>query len=919
MSWLHRLFTSKQMEINLDKELRFHFDAQVADKMRSGVPEAEARRLTRIEFGGLEQIKEDCRERRGTLGLESIAQDVRYAIRRLRKSPGFSIIVVLTLALGVGANTVIFSLLQSILLRSLPVADPGRLYRIGDQMSCCYLNGFESDNGDYDLFSYDLFRQFQKLSPEFEQLAAVQAGGGRYSVRWGTASARVMLSEYVSGNYFTTFGVNAFAGRVFSADDDRTGAAPVVVLSYSAWQREFGGNPNVIGSTLRLDQQAFTVAGIAPPGFYGDRIAPFPPEMWLPLGSEPTLEGSNSVVLHQPDNAWLYAIGRVRPGVNLGSLQAKLSEVLRQWMKTRSALTAHGGAAEIPRQHVVLSQAGGGIQKIQQQTGTALRMLMLLSSVVLLIACANIANLMLARSTAQRAEIAVRIGLGATRGRIIQQILIESLILSSIGGVVGLAVAFLGSRAILGLAFPLAPNNPMQAGPTWMVAAFALCISIITGLLFAAAPAAVSLSTQPAGATRAKNSTSRDHATVPQRLLLIFQVALSMVLLATAFLATRSLYKLEHQRIGVETANRYTVQMDLNGPGYAVDSLNGIYHEIEDRFSALPGITRVSFARYLPLEGNEWGSCVILQGHAAPGPRDKCNSDWDRVSANFLDSVGVPVIRGRGFSQNDENGGAGVVIVNQAFVKRFFPNQDPIGQRFGVDRPEYSGAFQIVGVFADFKLTDAHREIKPLFLRPLGQQFLGYKSTAEDGGEVNSLYLNRMVLEFNGPRPDELESLVRSTLAQIDPNLPLVRVRAYSELIGGNFNQDRLLARLTEAFGMLALILASVGLYGVMSYQAVRRASEIGIRMALGASRPMIAFLFVRNALLQFFAGVAIGIPVALLVSRSAGHLLYEISSNDPLTFVGATALLGLCATVAALIPAIQAASADPLIALRSE
>jgi predicted permease len=392
-----------------------------------------------------------------------------------------------------------------------------------------------------------------------------------------------------------------------------------------------------------------------------------------------------------------------------------------------------------------------------------------------------------------------------------------------------------------------------------------------------------------------------------------------MVLVATAILATRSLYNLEHQRIGVETANRYAVQIDLNGPGYAVGSLNGIYREIESRFSALPGLTRVSFARYLPLEGNEWGSCVILEGHGAPGPRDKCNSDWDRVSANFLDSVGVPVIRGRGLSQNDENSGAGAVIVNQAFVKRFFPNQDPIGQRFGLDRPEYSGAFQIVGVFADFKLTDAHREIKPLFLRPLGQQYMGYKSTAEDGGEVNSLYLNRMILEFSGPQQDDVESLVRSTLAQIDPNLPLVRVRAYPELLGGNFNQDRLLARLTEAFGMLALLLASVGLYGVMSYQAVRRTNEIGIRMALGASRPTIAFLFVRHALLQFLAGVAIGIPFALLVTRSAGHLLYEISSNDPLAFAGSTALLGLCATAAALIPAVRAASADPLLTLRAE
>ncbi len=917
MSWLGRLFSRERMESELDKELRFHFESQVADKVRMGIPESEARRLTRIEFGGMEQIKEECRERRGTMWLESIARDVHYALRRLRKAPSFSCIVILTLALGLGANTAIFSLVQGILLRSLPVADPASLYRIGDRTDCCYNDGFENDDGDFDLFSYELYQRFQQASPEFEQLAAVEAGGGRYSVRWGASPARSMRTEYVSGNYFTTFGVNAFAGRPLSADDDRTGAAPVVVLSYSAWQRMFGGMRDVVGSTIYLDQHAFAVAGIAPPGFYGDRMAPFPPDMWLPLATEPVLEGANSSLL-QPAQGWLYALGRLRPSVNLGTLQTRLSSVLRQWMATQSTFTAHGGAAEIPRQHVVLAAAGGGIQKIQQQTGTGIRMLMFLSSVVLLIACANIANLMLARSMAQRAEIAVRIGLGATRRRIVQQIVTESLILSAIGGAAGLCIAFLGSRAMLALAFPLSSDMSVLSRPSPTELAFAFGISILTGLLFAAVPAWVASGTQPADAARTVNSTSRDHASIPQRVLLVFQVALSMVLLASAFLATRSLYNLEHQELGVETANRYTVQIDLNGPGYTTDRLNGLYRSIEDRFSALPGVTSVSFARYLPLEGNEWGGCVILEGHPAPGPKDKCQSDWDRVSANFLDSVGVPVLRGREFSRDDETNAAQVVMVNQAFVKRFFPNKDPIGQRFGVNFPQYSGAFEIVGVFADFKLTNPHKEIKPLFLRPLGQQYAGYKPTDSQAAEASSLYLNRMVLGFNRPQQD-VEQLVRAAMANVDPNIPVIRVIAYPDVVAGNFNQDRLLARLTEAFGILALLLASVGLYGVMSYQAVRRTSEIGIRMALGASRARIARLMLRNALLQFIAGLAIGIPAAFFASRMMEHLLYEISSNDPWAFVGATALLGICAGAAALIPAVRAASVDPMRALRTE
>jgi macrolide transport system ATP-binding/permease protein len=917
MSWLQRLISRKQMEIELDKELRFHFESQVADKVRSGITESEARRLTRLEFGGVEQIKEACRERRGTLWLESVVRDLQYALRRLSKSPGFFCIVVLTLALGIGANTAIFSLVQGILLRSLPVADPARLYRIGDQTHCCYFEGFEGDDGDFDLFSYDLFRQFQQASPEFEQLAAVQAGGGGYSVRWDDSPAKAMRTEYVSGNYFTMLGVSAFAGRLLSPGDDTRGAAAVVVLSYSAWQREFGRNPRVIGSTLHLDQHAFVIVGIAPPGFYGDRIAPFPPDIWLPMASEPVVEGADSSLM-QPESAWLYAIGRLRPGVNLGSLQTKLSAVLRQWMATRPGFTARGGAAEIPRQHVVLSPAGGGIQKIQKQTGTGLRMLMFLSSVVLLIACANIANLLLARSMSERTAIAVRIGLGATRGRIVRQILTESLILSTTGGAVGLAVAFSGSRAMLALAFPLSRNMPVSAQPSWSVLAFAFGISILTGLLFAGGPAWVSSSAQPADATRTTNGMTRDRASVPQRLLLILQVALSTVLLATAFLATRSLYNLEHQQLGVETADRYAVQIDLNGPGYTTDRLNAVYREIENRFSALPGITRVSFARYLPLEGNEWGSCVILEGHPAPGPKDKCFSDWDRVSANFLESVGVPVIRGRAFSRDDETSALPIVMVNQAFVKRFFSNRNPLGQRFGINGPEYSGAFQIVGVFADFKMSDARKDVGPLFLRPLGQQYSGYKTPDLQAAEANSLYLNRMVLQFDRPQPDA-EQLIRSTLATVDPNIPVIRVMTYPDMVAGNFNQDRLLARLTEAFGILALLLASVGLYGVMTYYAVRRTSEIGIRMALGASRSKIVSLMLRNAFLQFFAGLAIGVPAALFASRMMKHVLYEISSKDPLAFVGATALLGLCIAIAALIPAARAASVDPMQALRTE
>ncbi|HKR28201.1 MAG TPA: ADOP family duplicated permease, partial [Acidobacteriaceae bacterium] len=773
----------KKRNADLERELRADVELEEEEQRDRGVAPDEAHYAARRAFGNEALIQDQTHDAWSWIWMESLARDVFYGLRRLRRSPGFACIVVLTLAFGIGANTAIFTLVQSLLLRSLPVADPSRLFRIGDRTHCCYFNSFESSDGDFDLFSYDLFRRFQQASPEFEQLAAVEAGGDGFSVRWGSVPAVAMRAEYVSGNYFSTLGVRAYAGRTLSQDDDTRSAAPVIVLSYQAWQNAFGSNLGILGSTVYLEQHPFTVAGIAPPGFYGDRIAPFPPEVWLPLASEPGFEGANSALL-QPDTAWLYAVGRLRPDQNLPVLQARLSGVLRQWMASRPAFTAHGAAAEIPKQHVVLSPAGGGIQKIQQQTGTGLRLLMLLSSVVLLIACANIANLLLARSMAQRAEVAVRIGLGASRGRIIRQILTESVILSLIGGAAGLAVAFLGSRAIIALAFPLAQNMPISARPSPTVLIFAFLVSLLTGVLFAAVPAWVSSNAQPAEASRGSNSSSRDHASLPQRLLLVFQFALSTVLLASALLATRSLYKLEHQQTGFVAENRYTVQIDVKAGGYAPDRLSPAYQEIEDRLTALPGMTRVSFARYLPLEGNEWGSCVSVKGRPAPGPSDPCFSDWNRVSPGFLDSIGVPVLRGRGFTREDATSGLPVVLVNQAFVRRFFPGQEPIGKVFGINGAEYSGAFQIVGVFADFKLSDARKDAQPLFLRPLGQVYTGYKDPSLAAAETSSLYLNRMVLQFNRPQADA-EQMVQTVLAKINPNIPVIRVMPYPEVVGG--------------------------------------------------------------------------------------------------------------------------------------
>lgn len=848
--------------------------------------------------------------------------DLRYAMRQLRKAPGFTATVVVTLALGIGANTAIFTLVQGILLRSLPVSNPSQLYRIGDNNQCCVDGGFPEDasqTGDFSIFSYDLYQHLKQSAPQFDQLAATQAGIWDWSVRRGGELAKSLHGEFVSGNYFSTLGVGAFSGRVLTPGDDTEAASPAVVLSYRAWQGEYASDRSIVGSTIFIQAKPFMVIGIAPPGFFGDRVTDNPPDLWMPIHTEPYIEAGDAIL----DNAeahWLYLLGRVHPGTNVTALQAELTASLRQWLWSRPNMTANGGAALIPRMHVVLSPGGGGIQTLQNQAGKSLNMLMILSAVVLLIACANIANLMLARATARRADVALRTALGAGRRRILREIFTESSVLSLLGGLAGLAVAYAGSSAILALAFPDAKSLTIDVAPSLPVLGFALLVSIVTGLLFGAAPAWLSSHAQPAEALRGATRTTRDRSSLPQKALVIFQAGLSVVLIAGAILMTKSLANLENQNFGIATANRFIAHFDPQGAGYTVDRLPSLYREIQDRLSALPGVAGISLAEYTPLQGENWSDCVIPQGHTMPQHFEDCDSTWDRVDTHFLGAIGVPVVRGRGITDQDTATSPPVAIVNQAFAKKFFPNQDPVGRHFGVERPEYSGSFQIVGVFHDFKmnLQYAGASDHPVFLRPLTQQYTGYKDEGAIRGETRSMFVNAIVLDFHAAPPD-IDALVRNTLAGINPNLTVRDLRSFGNQVSGNFNQQRVVARLTGLFGLLALVLASVGLYGVMSYLVARRTSEIGIRMALGANRSDVLAMVMRSAFGQVLVGLGLGIPAALLAGHFMASQLFEVRSYDPLALGGAVAMLGLCAAIAGFIPARRAASVDPMRALRTE
>jgi predicted permease len=852
--------------------------------------------------------------------MRNVWLDIRYAMRQLRKSPGFTFTAVLTLALGIGANTAIFTLVHAILLRSLPVSDPAKLYRIGDTDDCCVEGGFPGDaaqTGDYSIFSFDLYQYLKNNTPEFEQLAAVQAGGGYWSVRRGNEAAKSLSGEQVSGNYFSTLGLGSYEGRVFNDNDDTPSSSPTVVLSFQAWQGDYSADPSIIGSTIFIQSRPFTVIGIAPPGFYGDRVTDTPPDFWIPLQLEPYVRGDNSMIHHAESN-WLYPLGRIRPGTDVGVLQTKISVLLRQWIVSRPTLMANGGSTIVPRQHVVLTPGGGGIQTLQIRTGKSLKMLMALSSIVLLIACANIANLLLARATSRRGAVALRMALGAGRARVMAQTLTESVLLGCFGGLAGLAVAYAACRMILALAFPQARVMVIDPSPSWPILGFTFLISLATGALFGTGPAWLTSHSQPADVLRGASRSTRDRSSLPQKSLVVFQAALSVVLLATAILMTKSLAELENQKFGVTTTNRYVLHLNPAGAGYTADRVPALYRQMEDRFSALPGVTSFSLSMYSPLEGDNWEECVIQQGHPAPGPNARCGSTWDRVSTHFLDSIGVPIVRGRGFTDQDTANSPLVALVNETFVKRFFPNQEPIGQHFGIDKPEYSGTLEIVGVFPDFKMNNPREDVRPVFLRPLAQRFAGYKDPIMSTVETQSMFMNAMIIGFNTPQQN-VDSMVRRTLSGIDPNLSVIDLRPFADQVAGNFNQERLIARLTSLFGVLALVLASVGLYGVMSYFVARRTSEIGIRMALGATRSSVIGMVMRGAFWQILIGLVLGIPASLYAGYLMKLLLYGVDSYDPMAMAGAPILLVLCAGLAGFIPARRAASIEPMKALRTE
>ena len=526
--------------------------------------------------------------------MRNVLSNLRYAVRQFRHSPVFTVAAVLTLALGIGGTTAIFTLIHAVMLRSLPVADPARLYRVGDGIDCCVEGGPQDRWG---MFSYPLFERLKAETPEFEQVAAFQAGGARLSARREGVdkAARPLRGEYVTGNYFVTLGVGAFGGRVLVDSDDQPSAAPVAVMSHHTWQSTYGGDTSVVGSSFVLDGHPFTIVGVAPPGFFGETLGSDPPDLWVPVHQEPLVNGPGSI-LRQPVSAWLRVIGRLRPGATTDGMAARLTGVLRQWMQHDSEYPSNWMPDVIrllPKQVINVVPAGAGVGVMKEEYGRSLQILLAVCGLVLLIACANVANLLLARAVARRGQTAVRLALGASPRQIVAQALTESILLAIAGGLAGLLVASAAARLLLALAFRSSNFMPISTEPSLIVLAFAFGLALLTGIIFGAAPAWFATRTNPAEALRGSGRSTSDHSTVARKALLIVQATLSVVLVAGAMMLARSLNKLEHQDFGYEVKGRVVVSVNRPPATYTQPQLAAMYRQLEERLNRLPGCPRI--------------------------------------------------------------------------------------------------------------------------------------------------------------------------------------------------------------------------------------------------------------------------------------------------------------------------------------
>ncbi|MFZ0633553.1 MAG: ABC transporter permease [Acidobacteriaceae bacterium] len=907
---LRALFHPNARNAEIHEELNSFVDASIADKIRRGMSREDAQRAARAEVGSAETVREKVWSSGWESLADSIAQDIRYGLRQIRRSPGFATVAIVSLALGIGANTAIFTLINDLLLNQLPVRDPQQLVSFGDGTD----NGMmeSSSPGPYDIFPYEFYRRLEDQH-EFQSICAFSSFPVQVSVRTGMGApgpATQASSRLVSGTFFDVLGASPMLGRAFTASDTAAaGGNPVVVLSSHYWQQELASDPDIIGRTITVNRTPFTVVGVMRPGFYGASLDQQAPDMWLPITMQPQVMLQPSQ-LGPDDLFWIDVMARQKPGVPTAQAQAWATGQFRTFLIDR----AGGHLSDLRRKQIAgtyipLVPAASGLSYLRQAYETPLMVLLGIVGVVLLIACANLANLLLARAASREREFATRLAMGSSRIRIVRQLLTETLVLAFAGGALGLGLAFWATRLLIRFIVGPVTWTALSALPDLRILAFTMGVCALTGILFGIAPAWRSASHSLAGGLNAQGRTLMASAgrggRLLQRSLVVGQVALSLVLLTTAGLLLRTLHNLRSENIGVDRTQLLLVVTNPKFAGYQPDQLNALYSRIMDRIGALPGVRSVTLSGAPPMTGGTWDSPIFITGRPT-SPTDTPETLLNRVAPRYFETLGIPLLRGRTIGAQDTASAQKAVVINQKLADLYFPRGDAIGQTFRVADPSVQGMWQIVGIVGNARFNNPAEKLQPM----------AYLAVTQLTGDDQYAYCIQVQSATN---LSQIAGEVRAALAEIDPNLPVLQTVTMSEAMDQQIGVPILVSQLAGFFAALALSLACIGLYGVMSYNVVHRTSEIGLRMALGAGRPSVLWLVVRESLLLLALGIALGLPAGLGASRLVRAGLFGVNPWDPVTMACAVMLVTLVILAAAWLPARRASRVDPMVALRCE
>jgi predicted permease len=877
----------KVRERDLEREIRAHLELEAEEQRERGLAPEEARNTARRTFGNPTLVTEEARAVWTWTAFDHLAQDVRYALRTMRKNLGFSTAAVLSLALGIGANTAIFSLIDALLLRSLPVRNPGELVQVM----------LVEDGHTIDSFGYPSIGALAARTDLFAGLCGFTSYS--FNLISGDGAERV-AAALVTGGYYQTLGLQPFAGRLLTPADDQPGAPPAAVLSYDYWANRLGRDFNTIGRSLQIEGKPVAIVGVSAPGFIGANVGDAA-NLTLALAALPQLKPERAAQL-ESNSQWIRVLARPQPGISIAQAKARLAVI---WPRMASIATT--ARMNPKRREALLASSidlvpgGTGSSYLRGQFRRPLLVLMGITGLVLLIACANFANLLLARGTARAKEIALRFAIGAGRGRIVRQLLTESLMLSLLGATLGLALAGIGSRLLVALLSTGRSVVLLDLRPDASVLLFTSAVAIATGILFGLMPALRATASGPGPALKADAGITPRTRSRLLPALVTSQVALSLMLLVGAGLFVRTLRNLQQIDPGFRREGVLLVNLDASRAGYRDTRLTATYQALLDRFAGHPGVVSASLSNNTPLSGGIHTDWVSINGQ----PPDGSTAHFNSVSPRFFDTLGTPRVLGRDFAEHDEPGAASVAIVNEAFVRRYLPDRRPLGQQVSQERPS-AKPMEIVGVVKD-AISFSLREPPPPTV------YVPYLQNPESVGFIT--------FEIRvGGSLSQTAALVRDDLRTRFPHTPVqAQVLPLTEQVDRALIQERLLAALGTCFGALALMLAGVGLYGLLAYTVTRSTNEIGIRMALGAMRGEVLWLVLKSALWLVSLGIAVGIPAAWAASRLINSMLFGLTATDPLTIFGATLMLILAALLAAFLPARRATHVDPMVALRYE